>query len=734
MANKQYSVDAVKSIAQAIRNKNGSNSLYKIGEMASAINALGDMSPTKMYSFDQRRSEVASFLDSVTYSPNDYTVSSIAQYVGNVSSNIPSGISIDLKTAGVLTVIDGYTGRSATGEVTSGTNTIYNCTPSVNSVFILRDSTNQIVQTGLIHPTGDCRMIYLPNVGNVRDLGGLNCDGGKIRYGLLYRGAEPYNNMSDAIRNLSIDFLGIQKEINLQFASDLNGRTESGFGPRVDMLHVDMTWNDLSYQKTSGHIRAIFDPLMDYVIGGHPTYFHCAAGADRTGVVALLCEAILGVAQSDIDKDYELTCFYTGADTDANARRRNETVWTREINYINTFDGDTFRDRTVNLFLSCGVTIDKINKFRSAMINGTPEILSGNVQQYAVQHNLAGVSCDNSANTATQYQPYVANLMPGNNKVITGVKVIMGGNDITNQVFSGSRSVLNRQVLTNLTQCSTSNRRPYAIDGQSYVTTITPDGGHILDSVKITMAGTDITDKVFSGIVSLPKRKIKLNLESCSVDNDATYVFDGEPYTATLIADAGKVIDTVMITMGGVDVSNYYSSGVIAIPEVTGDIVITATAVKQALPYTNLLDSAIDMSGNVIGHTPMYSNMRWNSSSGDPVSISGYNITGLIPCKPGDTVRIRWGGKQDEIYQQIKGFTSDKAQVYTGYMNFQNLAKGASGSLTTNVITNNLANGKFDFTFREGGNVQLNGMAYMAIVLYGSLDNVIVTVNEEISE
>ena len=59
-------------------------------------------------------------------------------------------------------------------------------------------------------------------------------------------------------------------------------------------------------------IKAIFDPLFDYVIANKPTYFHCSAGADRTGVVALLCEAILGVSQSDCDKDYELSSFNSG--------------------------------------------------------------------------------------------------------------------------------------------------------------------------------------------------------------------------------------------------------------------------------------------------------------------------------------------------------------------------------------------------------------------------------------
>ena len=138
--------------------------------------------------------------------------------------------------------------------------------------------------------------------------------------------------------------------------------------------------------------------------------------------------------------------------------------------------------------------------------------------------------------------------------------------------------------------------------------------------------------------------------------------------------------------------STFYKDGVIAIPEVIGDIVITATAVAQAPAYTNLLDAAIDMDGNVIGHTPMYKNMRYNSSSGAPVAHSGTNITGLLP-------------------------------VTVGYTSLANLEKGQAGP----VINFNAANGVADFKFDSS-----NGAAYFSIVLYDTLENVIVTTNEEI--
>lgn len=622
---------------------------------------------TETYTFDQRRTEVANFLDNVTYDPSDYSSSQIGNYVTAKSSNHPVGVTINMKATGTLTVIDGYTGRTVSKAVSAGDVTIYNCTPGATSKFVLTNADGSIVQNGVIKPTGACRMIHMTNVDNIRDLGGWACDGGVVKYGKLFRGGEMYGFLTDDGKQQALDMLGILKEIDLRFAEDLNGRTESGFGPTVDMLWVDMTWNALTYQKSSGNIKAIFDPLFDYVIAGKPTYFHCSAGADRTGVVALICEAILGVSQPDCDKDYELTNFYTGVGTDADARRRDEAVWTREITYLNTYSGATFREKTMNFLLSCGITLEKINAFRAAMIDGTPTALMADIASYTITKTLNGVTVDNSAASAKQYQPFTTKVTPASGKAIGTIKVTMGGVDITEAVFSGTADVLRRTVTRNLTECLSSNTRASVIDGQSYVTTLTANSGFTLNSVSITM--------------------------------------------------------------GGVDVSTYYKDGIISIPEVTGDIVITATAVAQGPAYTNQLVNAIDMSGNAIGKTAMYTNKRYSSSSGAPVDYTGTLITGLIPCAVGDMIRIRWTGKNDDTYQQIKTYKSDRAQCLTGYCSFAHIADGTIGAT---LVQKDLANGIFDF--KIGAGIAFNTMAYMAIVLYESdINNVIVTVNEEIT-
>ena len=81
------------------------------------------------------------------------------------------------------------------------------------------------------------------------------------------------------------------------------------------------------------------------------------------------------------------------------------------------------------------------------------------------------------------------------------------------------------------------------------------------------------------------------NLTECVNSNAATSLTEGASYTATLTASDGFVLDAVTVMMGGVDVTtDVYADGVITIPSVTGDVVITASAVikkTEELPFVS---------------------------------------------------------------------------------------------------------------------------------------------------
>ena len=142
-------------------------------------------------------------------------------------------------------------------------------------------------------------------------MGGWPCDGGTTKYGLLFRGGK----LSSADRPVLVNNLGVKYDL------DLRGREGGGTGDEVDMTESPLG-SDIQYVRTQKYAWYALTPIetwttylqcvINAVKNKEPVYFHCTAGADRTGTLACVLEGLLGMGQSDIDKDYELTCFYSG--------------------------------------------------------------------------------------------------------------------------------------------------------------------------------------------------------------------------------------------------------------------------------------------------------------------------------------------------------------------------------------------------------------------------------------
>lgn len=481
---------------------------------------------------------VRNYLANVAYDPGDYSNSQIADYAPAtpvVANTKPIG-----KTVGGVTY--------------------YNDVPNVEMPF----STDSAA--GTLKPLDALRWINTPHAPNVRDLGGWACDGGKVKYGMMFRGGD----MDATDRNVLVGQCGVRAELNLR------GKNEADYTPPTSsVLGTDILYYipDI-YQWYSIANKTVWRGMLrfafDCVLHNQPVYFHCAAGADRTGTFACVIEALLGVSQSDIDKDYELTSFYSGAYSDAAARRRNESDWTGLINQINALPGSTFRDKVVGWVASLGFTAAEINAFRTAMIDGTPETVTPSVNTYTVTNTLTNATSDNSAASATEYQPYTAKIAPANGYVISSVQVKMGGADVTGSVWRGTQTVLRHKVTVGLTHCTSDNSRTSVIDGQGYAATLAAELGYTLEGA------------------------------------------------------------TISITMGGVDVSTYYKDGVIAIPNVTGDLVITVTAVKQV--QENMFPAHFfNTDGTTIfGNGKGYENGHRISSDLSVKAGTGRSVTGYL--------------------------------------------------------------------------------------------------------
>ena len=182
------------------------------------------------------------------------------------------------------------------------------------------------METGLVDPLVDPRrVIALDAVHNFRDLGGYPARDGKLtRWRRLFRADGLYRLTErdlDRVREL-----GLRTVIDLRTPDELATRgtfPHESFDvtfthrPVIDTTwelddHVDktahefLTWayRDMLRQGAGTLARAMTDLARP---GALPAVFHCAAGKDRTGVLAALLLGTLGVPRSVILADYALT-------------------------------------------------------------------------------------------------------------------------------------------------------------------------------------------------------------------------------------------------------------------------------------------------------------------------------------------------------------------------------------------------------------------------------------------
>lgn len=572
MAKKLYEEASVQDIAAAIREKTGGAEMYKIAQMGNAVRGI---TGAEAIAWHQCPEAVRNYLANVTYDPSDYSTSQIANY------------------APATAVVSNY---RPIGK-TLGGKTYYNQVPGVETPFAATG------KAGTLKPLDSLRYIQT-NAANVRDLGGWSCDGGTIKYGLLIRGGK----LAAADRSVLVGELGVQHDLDLRgrdgvSPEDEPDMTESPLGSDVRYTRTQQyAWYSLTpVSAWQSYLRCV----IDAVTHREPVYFHCSAGADRTGTLACVIEGLLGMSQSDIDKDYELTCFYSGTDTDNHARRRNESEWQGLIAKIGAKSGTTFRDKCVTFAAELGFTAAEINAFRAAMIDGTPETVTPSISTFTVTNALTGATSDNDATEVAQYQPYEAVISAQSEKAINEVNITMGGVDITAQVWQGTKTELYRKVTLKLDNCSTDNTSPKVIDKQSYGANITADDGYTLEGA------------------------------------------------------------SVQITMGGIDVSSYYAGGKIAIPQVTGDISITISAVEAK--QVNLFDkSACTINKRFSGGT-------------NEVAASGYYISNYMPVDiTKNPCTATWMGAINNTTDKIVFYDANKTALGFAYIYTSKVSSGSN--------------------------------------------------------
>lgn len=445
MAKKLYEESSVQAIANAIRAKNGETATYKISEMAAAIadisgSPIVDENLENTVQYRQMNASAAAFIANVDYTENanDYSTTKVTPYYSaatEYSKEEPDGLKIKVPANTAITVAQGGKTRS---DAISGAGVIYNVEPLKAGTFAFSGKTYKIV------PEGGVRMIYTPSIWNVRDLGGWPCTGGRVKYGKIFRGGH-FGSITATDKATIVDWLGIKADIDLRNNSETGGVTTSPLGSSVEYYHQSLDYyaNAVNTSAASARTVSVLKKVMACVAANKPCYFHCMSGADRTGTIAYLLLSLLGVSQSDKDKDYELTAFSDETDgrrfRNSNYNVTNGNGWYPLIKYFrDTYTGENDNEKVVAWAVANGITAAEIKAFRAAMISGDAGEVVVPPQEYTVTNTLTGCTSSNTATTVTEGDSYYATITASSGYVMTGatVQVKMGGTDVTDLYYS----------------------------------------------------------------------------------------------------------------------------------------------------------------------------------------------------------------------------------------------------------------------------------------------------------
>ena len=234
------------------------------------------------------------------------------------------------------------------------------------------------------------RVVYVPNVLNFRDIGGWESSlvaGGKIRQGLYFRCAQldaAQGSTTSALDNAgkglaALKELGIKQDIDMR---DSYNQPSRGAGPSkanttdwpVEFVSAavpsgsePVRWEGGTYSGTNiaEQYVKIFNAIAK--CDEKPAMLHCTYGADRTGIATFFLEALLGMSEKDMTRDYLWTQFTKGRNVKYTESDAEFPKW---ISKTNACEGATFADKMENHLISFGIAKSTLEHIREIFVPG----------------------------------------------------------------------------------------------------------------------------------------------------------------------------------------------------------------------------------------------------------------------------------------------------------------------------------------------------------------------------
>lgn len=334
--------------------------------------------------------DVLNFYNSTAYPDDDYTVSHLSKITYPYRADIPvpytvkwnhrddamrTTVAVDTKEIGTVNRF-GMLTYDATGF---DNYPLYNLIPNTTYFYkvthIMSDGSLVEAKSGRFKASGEpWRLLYIDGTQNVRDLGGWACFGGRtVKYGNIIRGAAFSDSsypelMLTGKGRRALGSLKVQAELNL-------GAFDTETSIAANCVYKKIGYSNYATAITDETARANFKAALEWIVeclnASKPIYMHCQGGCDRTGTLSFLLLGLLGVSESDLAKEYELSSF----SSIGFGRRRTTTKAVDTYDYvgmveaIKAYSGDTISDKFYNFAITgCGISADTITSFRNLML------------------------------------------------------------------------------------------------------------------------------------------------------------------------------------------------------------------------------------------------------------------------------------------------------------------------------------------------------------------------------
>lgn len=227
---------------------------------------------------------------------------------------------------------------------------------------------NSNIETFTINTNGP-RNLNIDGLTNVRDLGGYLGTGGKrTNQGMIIRSSKLNADESQEVLitpngiNEMLEVLNIKTELDIRKTeeNENGGITKSPLGSTVTYFSIPMKSNGDKILINKDVFKDVFAVFGDEA--NYPIVIHCSIGTDRTGLICFFINALLGVSEDDLYRDYLFSNF-------GEIGRRRTTVDLDEyLIKVKSAQGDTLSEKTYNFLVGMGVNSADLDTIIKVML------------------------------------------------------------------------------------------------------------------------------------------------------------------------------------------------------------------------------------------------------------------------------------------------------------------------------------------------------------------------------